>query len=55
MPESEGNGDVKVVLIVPLKHEEWPVQGVGPELSISSTEVHFVKEASWSIFQDLRA
>ena len=42
MPESEGDGDVKVVLIVLLKHEEWPVQGVGPELSVSSTEVHFV-------------
>ena len=32
MPEAEGDGDVKVILIFPLKHEEWPIQGVGPEL-----------------------
>ena len=42
MSEAERDGDVKVMLIVPLKHEEWPVQGVGPELSVSPTEVLFV-------------
>ena len=42
MPEAEGDGDVKVMLIFPLKHEEWPIQGVGPELSVSPTEVHFI-------------
>ena len=42
MPEAERDGGVKVMLIFPLKHEEWPVQGVGPELSLGPTEVHFI-------------
>ena len=53
MTEAEGNGDVQVELVLPMKHEERPVQWICAKLSVSPTEVDFVEEASFAVLEDL--
>ena len=53
MSEAERGGNVQVELVLPMEHEEGPVQGVSPELSVSPAKVDFVEETSLSILQDL--
>ena len=53
MTKAEGDGDVQEKLVFPLKHEEGPIQGVSPELSVSPAAVDLVEEAVLPVLQDL--
>ena len=54
MTEAERYGDVQMEFpVFSVKHEEGPIQGVSPELSVSPAEVDFVQETSLPVLEDL--